>query len=158
MKDDESSGYRFIADEMLGKLARWLRAIGYDTVYYEGGSDDALMQQALEEDRIILTRDSDFLEKKLARKIFFLKSEQPREQFRQIVEELGLDVEDKVFTRCIVCNKKLIPVDKNEVQDEIPVYIYLTQNKFYYCLNCGKVYWPGTHKDSMLEFINSIIT
>ena len=157
MTDEGDSGFRFIADEMLGKLAKWLRVIGYDTVYYSGGGDSALVQRALKENRVILTKDSHMVKRKLARKNLFISSDNPREQLKQVVEELGLDVEDKLFTRCLVCNRELVSVEKGYIQDKVPNYTYLMQSKFYECLGCGRVYWPGTHKDNMLEVINGII-
>jgi uncharacterized protein with PIN domain len=157
MTDEDDSEFRFIADEMLGKLAKWLRAVGYDTVYFTGDGDGALVQQALQEDRIILTRDSRLIERKLARNSLLVNNDDPREQFRQVVSELGLDVKNGLFTRCLICNRELSSVEKQAVQDKVPAYTYFTQSKFYECPNCGRVFWPGTHKDSMLEVIDSII-
>lgn len=153
MIDEGDSGFKFIADEMLGRLAKWLRAIGYDTVYHNGGGDSALVQRALEEDRIILTKDSHLIKRKLARKSFLVRSDQPREQLRQVVKELGLDVGGKLFTRCLVCNRELVSVRKEDVQNKVPSYTYLTQDRFYECPSCGRIYWPGTHRDSMLKVI-----
>jgi len=157
MNHEDDSGFSFIADEMLGKLAKWLRAIGYDTVYHTGGGDSALVQRALREDRIILTKDLHLLKRKLARKSVFVISDDPREQFKQVVEELGLDLESDLFTRCLICNRKLFPVGKQNIRDKVPVYTYLTQDKFHECPDCGRIYWSGTHKDSMLEVISSIV-
>jgi len=156
MMDEGASELRFMADEMLGKLAKWLRIMGYDTVYYTGGGDSALVQQALAEDRVILTRDSHLVKRKLARKALFIRSDHPLEQFRQVVNELRLDVQSKLFTRCLVCNGELISVEKAYVQGKVPSYTYLTQDKFYECQGCERVYWPGTHKDSMLRMISDI--
>ncbi len=156
MTDEGASELRFMADEMLGKLAKWLRTIGYDTVYYTGGGDSALVQRALAEDRVILTRDSHLVKRKLARKALFIRSEHPREQFKQVVNELGLDAQSKLFTRCLVCNRELISVEKADVQNKVPSYTYLTQDRFYECPGCERVYWPGTHKDSMLQMINDM--
>ncbi len=157
MTAEGSSELRFIADEMLGKLAKWLRTIGYDTVYYTGGGDSALVQRALAEDRVILTKDSHLVRRKLARKALFIMSDDPREQFKQVVEDLGLDVQNKLFTRCLICNQELISVDKEEVQNRVPRYTYQTQEKFYECPGCEKVYWSGTHKDNMLQVIGDIV-
>ena len=149
---------RFIADEMLGRLAKWLRAIGYDTVYHTGGGDSALVQRALEEDRVILTKDSHLVKRKLARKSLFVRSDQLQEQLRQVVKELELDVENRLFTRCLICNRELVSVEKEDARGKVPIYTYLTQSKFHECPGCGRIYWPGTHRDSMLEVINSIVT
>jgi hypothetical protein len=148
---------KFIADEMLGKLAKWLRTIGYDTLYYnDGGADSGLVQRSLEEDRIILTRDTRLVERKLARNYVLIKSDNVWEQFEQVVKELALDTKSRLFTRCLICNKELMSVDKTSVRDLVPVYTYQTQNEFYKCPDCKRVYWPGTHKDSMVELINNL--
>lgn len=157
MTDKGGSEPRFIADEMLGKLAKWLRSIGYDTVYYTGGGDSALVKRALAEDRVILTKDSHLVKRKLARKALFIRSEHPREQFKQVVEELGLDAESKLFTRCLICNQELVLVEKEGIRDRVPSYTYLTQDKFYECPECERIYWPGTHKDNMLQMINDVV-
>lgn len=156
--DEGGPGLRFIADEMLGRLAKWLRAIGYDTVYYTGGGDSALVQRALAEDRMILTKDYHMAERKLARRILLIKSDQPREQLEQVAEELGLEMESKFFTRCLACNCVLVSVEKEDARPRVPAYTYLTQSKFYECPGCARVYWPGSHKDSMLAVIGSIVS
>ena len=84
MSEEGDSGIRFIADEMLGKLAKWLRAIGYDTVYYAGGGDSMLVRQALDEDRLILTKDTRLVERKLARKSLLVKSDSTDASVRYI--------------------------------------------------------------------------
>ena len=157
MTDEGGSELRFMADEMLGKLAKWLRTIGYDTVYYTGGGDSALVQRALAEGRVILTKDSHLVRRKLARKALFIRSDRPREQLKQVVEELGLDAQSRLFTRCLMCNRELADVKKECVQEKVPVYTYLTQDRFYECPGCGRVYWPGTHRDNMLQMINDIV-
>ena len=157
MIDEGGSELRFMADEMLGRLAKWLRAIGYDTVYYTGGGDSALVQRALSEDRVILTKDSHLLKRKLARKALFIRSDRPQEQFRQVVKELGLDAQSRLFTRCLVCNEEVVAVEKERVQEKVPAYTYMTQDRFYECPGCGRVYWPGTHRDNMLQMISDIV-
>jgi uncharacterized protein with PIN domain len=156
MSDEDGSELRFIADEMLGKLAKWLRTIGYDTVYYTGGGDGALVQRALAEGRILLTKDSHLIRRKLARKALFIESDQPQEQLKQVVENLQLDTQSKLFSRCLMCNQELASVRKESIQDKVPVYTYLTQDRFYKCPDCGRIYWPGTHKDSMLQVLGDI--
>jgi len=156
MTDEVDSEFKFIADEMLGKLAKWLRAVGYDTVYFAGEGDSALVQQALQEDRIILTRDSHLVERKLARRTLLVKHDEPRKQLKQVISDLKLDVKNGLFTRCLVCNRELLSVKKEHVHDRVPAYTYSTQSKFYECPGCGRIYWPGTHKDSMMEVISSI--
>lgn len=149
---------KFIVDEMLGKLAKWLRAMGYDTVYYKDGSDSGLVQRALEEDRIILTKDTRLVERKLARKSFLIKSDTTWDQLKEVIEEFGLDTISKLFTRCIICNEKLLSASKDDVRGNVPIYTYLTHNEFSLCPNCRRIYWSGTHKDNMLNLISNLIS
>lgn len=149
---------KFIVDEMLGKLAKWLRTIGYDTVYYKNGSDSGLVQRALEEDRIILTRDTRLVERKLARKSFLIKSDKTWEQLKEVIEEFRLDATSNLFTRCTICNEKLLSANRDDVRGNIPIYTYLTQNEFSVCPSCRRIYWSGTHKDNMLSLISSFIS
>ncbi len=149
---------KFIVDEMLGRLAKWLRAIGYDTLYYKDGSDSGLVQRALEEDRIILTRDTRLVERKLARKSFLIKSDRTWEQLKEVIEEFKLDATNKLFTRCMICNEMLQTASKDDVRGNIPIYTYLTHNEFYICPTCGRIYWSGTHKDNMLNLISNFIS
>jgi len=158
MADDAGSEeIRFIADEMLGKLAKWLRTLGYDTLYYTDKGDDKLVQRALEEDRVILTRDTELSERKLARKCLLVKSENFWKQFEQVIKELDLDLKSKLFTRCLVCNSELVSVEKESIKCCVPEYTYQTQTTFYKCPYCKRIYWPGTHKKSMVELINNLV-
>ncbi|HGJ67692.1 TPA: hypothetical protein ENS27_20230 [bacterium] len=145
---------RFIADEMLGKLAKWLRILGYDTIYYREKGDNGLIQRALDENRIILTRDTKLSERKLARKCLLIKSENFWKQFEQVIKELDLDIKNKLFTRCLVCNSELIYVEKESIKEQVPEYTYQNQTNFYKCPNCERIYWAGTHRESMADLIN----
>lgn len=142
---------RFIADAMLGKLAKWLRILGYDTVYYGGGDDLGLIQAAAAEDRFILTRDTRLV-KRLARDgHLFIRDNDPMAQLAQVVSELGLDASGAGFlTRCTVCNGTLDSVDKAEVRGLVPEYTYSDANVFLRCPSCGRLYWEGTHKARIL--------
>ncbi|HGE70928.1 TPA: hypothetical protein ENX78_08845 [Candidatus Poribacteria bacterium] len=155
---NDENEIKFIADEMLGKLAKWLRTIGYDTVYYRDGTDSKLVQRALEENRIILTRDTELAERKLARNCIFIKSENVWEQFNQVVNELKLDTKSKLLTRCLICNVQIQSVEKESVNGLVPPYTYQTHDVFYRCPSCGKIYWSGTHKDNMIELISNLIS
>ena len=157
MKVESECEPKFIADEMLGRLARWLRAVGYDTLYYTGGGDSELVQRALRQNRIILTRDSYLVKRKLARRSILVRSDKVGEQLKQVVEAAGLDVQSRAFTRCLVCNAVLKPVAKPQVRDRVPTYTYLTHNKFYECPGCHKIYWRGSHRDKMWELIDAMV-
>lgn len=137
---------KFIADEMLGKLARWLRMLGYDTVYNTPTTDSSLVNQAFREQRIIITRDTRLVERKLIPRYILIKSDKYIEQLRQVIKELNL-VPDKnlFFSRCLLCNTEIEPIPKGVIKTKVPPYVYETQDNFLHCPRCDRIYWAGTH-------------
>ncbi len=140
---------KFIADEMVGKLARWMRLAGYDTIYRNPISDEELLAMAQRENRLILTRDRKLRPKSGSQQIFVVSSENPLEQFVTVARQFCLDVESNAFRRCLECNGELVQVHKEECADMIPPYVYKTQTQFSRCSCCNRLYWPGTHYKSM---------
>ena len=140
---------RFIADEMLGKLARWLRLAGYDTLYQNPIADEQLLEVAQRDNRIILTRDRKLAARTAPQQIHVLGSENPFEQFVAVVRQFRLDIESNAFQRCLECNGGLLPVRKDDYRDRIPPHVYKTQTSFSRCSSCDRLYWPGTHYESM---------
>jgi len=139
---------------MLGKLAKYLRFLGYDTYYPKNRmSDDDLIKIAKDEGRIIITRD-----KELARRSggFYVPSENYLEQLKMVIERYNLK-DDMMLTRCSICNEILVPVNKERVKDKIPPYVYEHQNEFYICPKCGRVYWWGTHTERIERTIRNIL-
>ncbi|WP_456369091.1 Mut7-C RNAse domain-containing protein [Thermococcus sp.] len=144
---------RFIADMMLGRLARWLRLYGYDTLYGIK-DDDEIVRIALKEDRIILTRDSALAEraKKLGVKVFLLSSNSLEEQIKEL-KNLGVEFRE-LFppnARCPKCNGPIKPVPKEEVKGKVPPKVYELYSEFYVCQKCGQIYWPGRQWEEMLK-------
>ncbi len=133
---------RFIADAMLGRLARWLRMLGFDTLYYADIEDHAVMRIAREQDRVILTRDSDFRKKGMG-PCLFIKSDHVEEQLQQVVTELRLSL--PATRRCPECNGSLMLKDRRMIQSEVPEYIYHSHETFHQCSACGRIYWEGSH-------------
>jgi uncharacterized protein with PIN domain len=144
---------RFVADCMLGKLAKWLRMLGYDTVYISGADDDDLVRIAVREDRVLLTRDNKLCERRMVRKrCVFVDWGTTSQQVRQVFKQLGLRLDSQMlFTRCTVCNSEITPLAKSEVKDRVPPYVYNTQDQYGYCGACDKIYWRGTHVQHVLE-------
>jgi uncharacterized protein with PIN domain len=140
---------RFVADAMLGKLARWLRILGYDTAYDSQADDNELVRQARAEGRILLTRDVE-LSRRRGLHCLFIDDEDVDAQLAQVVRELALSTTE-AFSRCVVCNGTLEPADKETILDQVPPYIYRTQERFARCAGCGRVYWPATHWQGMRE-------
>lgn len=144
---------KFIADCMLGKLAKWLRMLGYDTAYVPDADDDELVRIAVREDRILLTRDTRLCERRMVRRrCVFVDWGSTRQQVRQVFSALHLAVTPKsLFTRCAICNSEIKPMSKAEVKGRVPPYVYLTQPEYGYCESCDKIYWRGTHVQHVLE-------
>jgi len=144
--------YRFLVDFMLGRLARWLRIFSYDTVYANEQNRATLLLQSLQENRVIITRDHR-LSQKRAWKLILIKSDHLGEQLQQLVEETNISISrERLFTRCTICNvstEKLL--NKKEIMDSVPEYVYQTQGEFSRCPQCGRIYWPGTHWELLLR-------
>ena len=155
MAEEGSIRQKFIADKMLGRLARWLRIIGQDVTYGLHLSGYGLIRAARKEGRLILTRD-----RSIARKnppdYLLIGSDRFREQLKQVVETFGLDPLKDAFTRCVECNAVLESISKEAVQAKVPPYVYATQEKFSICQRCKRVYWPATHLERMLEELKSV--
>ena len=144
---------RFLVDCMLGKLAKWLRLVGYDTVFIHDASDDELVRVAARENRILLTKDNLLAERRLIRgRCLFITEEGTAAQLRQVARDLDLPADDsRLFTRCPVCNSEIQDVPKESVREEAPQYVYQTHDRFGRCSGCGRVYWKGTHVEHVLE-------
>ena len=141
---------RFAADRMLGRLARWLRVLGVDVIYGRHLSGYGLIHAARQENRLILTRDRR-LKQKQPPKYILVESDRYAEQLRQVIRECGLKVGAALFTRCLECNTLLQPMEKVSVKSLVPPYVFATQERFFWCLRCRRVYWPATHHEKMLE-------
>jgi uncharacterized protein with PIN domain len=145
---------KFVADVMVGKLARWLRVLGYDVAYSNAFDDQEILRLAESENRIILTRDTG-LAARCESNFLLVESGQYREQLRQVLQTFGLSVFN-VLSRCIECNTMLQIVDKEAVFEKVPPYVYLTQDHFAACPSCGRIFWHGTHAAEMLKQIGGI--
>ncbi|OGO31413.1 MAG: hypothetical protein A2Z29_04620 [Chloroflexi bacterium RBG_16_56_11] len=152
----ESGGNRrrFIVDHNVGKLARWLRMLGYDSVFVAGQDDSQMVRQALEEGRVILTRDTGIMKRRQVKngrlKAVLLESEEPERQMRQLMNTFDLKENARPFTLCLECNRSLAPRTREEVADRVPPYVYRTQTQYVECPACHRIYWRGTHWKAMM--------
>ncbi|MBU2598774.1 MAG: Mut7-C RNAse domain-containing protein [Actinobacteria bacterium] len=146
--ENETKKPKFIADMMLGRLARYLRIFGYDVLYFQKISDGDLVNKAESESRIVLTRDSSMIRRspfKYGRvKFLFIRDDKVLKQLKQWVKELNLELKINLI-RCIECNHILEKVDRENAKGKVPVYTYKSTENFAYCSNCDKYYWKGTH-------------
>ncbi len=138
---------RFVVDVMLGRLARWLRALGYDTFYDPLLEDAALAEQARREDRVLLTRDVE-LTRRRGLTALLIRDDKLARQLRQVVRELQLD-DARAFTRCVECNAELVDLRRSDAAARVPPYVFETQDYFRECPSCHRVYWRGTHWEHM---------
>lgn len=148
---------KFFADAMLGTLARWMRTLGYDVLYESGIEDTELLLKAAEEGRIVLTRDTLLMKRRLAKgRAVFIESGDLGGQLRQVAAMFPID-SDKLLTRCLRCNARLARVEKEAVKEKVPPYVFATQSEFSSCPACGRVYWGATHRARMLEELKRLL-
>jgi len=143
---------RFLVDVNVGRLVTWLRALGYDAVRFRGGHDNEMVKFALEQGRVILTKDGELLRRRVTSsgrlRVVHIDSDDFREQLRQVVREVRLK-DHRPFTRCLECNQPLAPRSREEVAGKVPPYVFATQREFSQCPTCLRIYWQGTHWQAM---------
>jgi uncharacterized protein with PIN domain len=149
---------KFIADRMLGKLAKELRMLGYDTVYYRGENAYSLIKLAREEGRVILTRNTKLIPKRPEDSIIRIMEDKPPLQLRELIQKKVVSLNDKnLFTRCLLCNILLDEISLEEAEGKVPDYIFHQQKTFSRCPQCQRIYWQGSHQDHMQKKVEELI-
>jgi len=139
-----------IADAMLGALARWLRVLGLDVAYDPSLDDPELVERAVAEGRVILTRDRRLVERRLARNHLLIRSDVVEEQVRQVLEELGIRPDPgRLLGRCLRCNTLTEPMPAEDARAVVPPWVARTQDEYRACPVCGRIYWSGSHAERM---------
>jgi uncharacterized protein with PIN domain len=147
---------KFVVDNMLGKLARYLRILGYDAIYLPQRSPDNRLQLDLP-DRILLTRNTRYKGQHPNQKVIFIPSEKIKEQLAFLINELPIEISsEKLFSRCLDCNVPVNPIPKSAAQGKVPEKSYNFYTDFSRCPNCGKIYWRGTHTERVLRMLKTI--
>jgi uncharacterized protein with PIN domain len=141
----------FVVDVNLGKLARLLRLFGFDTLFTNSFDDKQIAAIAVEQDRIVLTRDRRLLYAKTITHGYWVRAVKPLQQFAEVVRRFELARQLKPFCRCTICNTLIEPVEKQAVLDLLEPKTRLYYERFYRCPSCGKVYWEGSHIDHMRQ-------
>lgn len=151
---------KFITDGTLGRLARWLRAIGYDAVFEPGGVNRDFLNRARREGRIVVSRRRDLVRRNFRGRMVILQSDRIKEQIKELKEKVPeLEVKpENLFTVCLDCNSPLRELPRESAQSLVPPYVYETQERFMQCLKCLKVYWAGTHRARAEEFICGVLS
>jgi uncharacterized protein len=147
---------KFIADVHLGKLARLLRLLGFDTLYRNCLDDKMIAAYSNEEKRIVLTRDVGLLKQRIITLGYWLRSQDPVEQTREVIRYYGLEHAFHPFSRCMKCNGPIVQPDKALVIDRLPDLVKKCQSEFYQCIHCRQIYWKGSHYDRMIHQIQAI--
>lgn len=136
---------RFVADVHLGKLARRLRLLGFDTLYARDYTDETLAGLSARERRILLTRDVGLLKHSEVVRGHWLRSSDPAAQLREVIEAFSLRRDIDPFTRCTICNGALQSIDRGAAAGRVPPRVYARRRRFDQCTRCGRIYWRGTH-------------
>jgi uncharacterized protein with PIN domain len=140
---------KFIADVMLGKLAKRMRLLGFDVLYDRTLDDNEIIRLSLEQNRVILTRDTELAGRPLATNRVFIRQDAVKDQLRQVLETFMIESVPGPLTRCSVCNDTLLPITKQDIKDIVPEYVYVNYSGFLRCVSCGRVYWEGSHVRNM---------
>ena len=147
---------RFVLDGHLGRLAAYLRMLGFDCWYARVADDQQLARVAASEDRILLTRDVGLLKRREIQRGYCPRSDQPNLQLREVVGRYALADRIRPFQRCMECNGELLPVPKDEVAALVPPHTRATKDVFSRCAECRKIYWRGSHYERMTSWIRDL--
>jgi hypothetical protein len=148
---------KFLVDRMLGKLAKALRLLGYDAIYYQGEDLTQLIRLAREQDRLILTRNTKLTTRKSEDRVVRIANDHLKLQLRELHDMGHIVLNEKTsFSRCLICNVLLESMTRKEVEGKVPDFIFHHYQEFYRCFQCGRIYWPGTHQQHMQKRIKEI--
>jgi uncharacterized protein with PIN domain len=142
---DAHAELRFAADAMLGRLARWLRLLGFDVFYEAHVPDERLVRRALDEQRWILTRDRALPVEWRVPRVHVVAAERPFAQLREVVRAFELGPRAQPFVRCSLCNAPLRPLPPDEAATRVPDRVRERHARFLACSGCGRIYWEGSH-------------
>ncbi|MDD5474963.1 MAG: Mut7-C RNAse domain-containing protein [Syntrophales bacterium] len=153
-KQDAGRNNIFLVDSTLKKLARWLLIMGYDTICHEGSIDRELLNRGAREKRIVLSRKKELAERNYRGRLLVVRADGRDEQIEEVIEALHLKPRwEEVLTRCLSCNEPLEKISQSDVTQRVPPYVAKTQITFFTCTRCGSVFWPGTHRERIVEYL-----
>lgn len=147
---------RFVCDVHLGRLARRLRLLGFDTWYRTDADDDHLAAVAVGDERVLLTRDRELLMRKVITHGYCPRSDDADVQTAEVLARYDLLGVIEPLTRCARCNGLLHPVAKSTVREHLPPRTRIEHDRFVQCADCGQVYWPGSHTARIADFITQV--
>jgi uncharacterized protein with PIN domain/sulfur carrier protein ThiS len=148
---------RFVLDCHLGRLARYLRQLGFDTLYRNDYADDELADTSAREHRILLTRDRSLLKRSIITHGYFVREFDPRKQLDEVIRRFDLRNQIIPFGRCTRCNGMVEAVSKNTVEHLLEPKTRQYFDEFWQCTSCGQVYWEGSHVKHMLKLTDDVL-
>ena len=148
---------KFVVDVMLGKLAKWLRIMGFDAAYGNRAADRELLQTARRERRVLLTRDRRLFQSAKNVRGLLIESEDWRRQLAQVLDAFGLRDKARPMTRCLACNLRLKRLSRKNARNLVAPFVFERASAFSICPRCGRVYWPGTHFGDMDKRLSKIL-
>jgi len=149
---------RVIVDTTLGRLAKWFRIIGIDTVLFTGTDLHRLIQISQEQKRTILTRNRKLESKRFLGNIIIVKENQPDRQIGEVLQALRLEMDwTRFLSRCLLCNAEIEAIPKEAAEGEVPEFVFHTYREFHRCPACHKIYWKGTHPNNMRKSIEGVL-
>jgi uncharacterized protein with PIN domain len=150
---------RFVLDGHLGRLARYLRMLGFDSLYDRNAADDELAGLSAERERILLTRDRGLLKRSIVRLGYLVRDDDPRRQLVEVVGRYGLGPLARPFSRCVRCNGEIEPVDRTQVAERLAgePRTLRSFDAFGRCRSCGSIYWQGSHFDRMSRLVEEVV-
>jgi uncharacterized protein len=149
---------KFLCDDNLGKLAKYLRLLGFDTAFAATISDGELIAKMLREDRLVITRDRQLADRIEAGRVVLVDIDSPEEQLRQVIQKLKIPIiKEQFFSRCLLCNEVCREINPNDIKDNVFPYILKTKDQFRRCPKCGRLFWQGSHYKHMIANLDKII-
>ncbi|MCX6005105.1 MAG: Mut7-C RNAse domain-containing protein [Chloroflexi bacterium] len=146
---------KFIVDSNVGKLAKWLRMMGYDALFFDEEDDGRMVKIALAQGRIIITKDSEFMKRRVITagrvKAILVSGDNSELQMQKVIDTLQLNIEYRPFTRCIECNVELISRERGDLEQVVPARVFAIQEQYMECPSCHRIYWRGTHWQAMSQ-------
>ncbi len=155
-KLESGNAPRFAVDEMMGKLARWMRLMGLDVEHRRPFPDNELMEIARREGRVLITRDRKLARNKPPPEVWLIEEDLAFHQLVEVVRHARIDPMEKAFTRCGVCNTPLVDISKEEAAGRVPPFVYATQTDYRLCQRCERIYWPGSHRERMEKLFGEV--
>jgi uncharacterized protein with PIN domain len=157
LRDEPLRETKFVLDCHLGRLARYLRQFGFDTLYRNDYSDDDLAEISSTQQRILLTRDRNLLKRSVITHAYFIRDHDPRKQLDEVIRRFDLSSQIIPFGRCTRCNGLVEEVDKQAIADQLEPKTRKYFDAFWQCSNCGQIYWEGSHVQHMQKLTDEVL-